>query len=78
MSEEVKYPECEKLAGLDKERSAIIQFIEWLNEQAAYIDCEDSPELMHKNPEQLAHKFLGIDDKKLEEERSAMLEALRS
>ena len=76
-----QYPECEKLAIYQIERMAIIHFLEWLAEEhgaeiAHYLDESDDLFPLGVSKDNLALTYLGIDPKKLEEERRAMLDAL--
>lgn len=64
-----KYPECEKLTSLSDSIEDFINIAEWLA-------GEDLLSVGH-DPEDLAHKFFGIDSKKLESERRQMLDAAR-
>ena len=61
---------------------AIIHFLEWLGEThdawiAHYIEGSRIPFPLQKSADDLALAYLGIDSKKLEEERCAMLDTLR-
>lgn len=67
-----QYPECEKLAADRPKKIAIMEFLEWLEEQGLTICDLDGFRLRESN-EQLVHRHLGLDDKKLEQERREML-----
>lgn len=79
------YPECEKLKDLAPKRDTILEFLEWLGENdmeirstLSFPDDEWEKQPCRLTPEQLSHLFLGIDDKKLEQERQAMLDSMRA
>lgn len=60
-----EYPECEMLKAQGKEYQAIMEFIEWLSYRRIHV------------PEDLVYDFLGINRKRLEQERRQILEAQR-
>jgi len=77
------YPECEKLSDLSEKRGIILEFLEWLGENSMEIrstEFTDSDDWMCPlaclSNEQLSHKFLDIDDAKLNAERLDMLASL--
>lgn len=78
-----KYPECEKLNRLGDERRHLAQFLEWCEERRTELgvwtsgEYRDSFDPLNKRHEQLIFEYLGIDPKKLERERRAMLGAQR-
>lgn len=84
MSSDVKYPECEKLSGSRNELLKLREFTEWLGENGITL-CSHEPThyaskggeyyQITENIESVIFRFLGIDAKKLEEERRALLEA---
>lgn len=68
----MEYPECEKWADLldNKGGKHIINFLQWLQEQDI--------DIMGHNSEQLLMKYGDIDPAKLEKERRAMIESIRT
>lgn len=83
MSSEAKYPECEKLRVARPEMLKMLQFLEWLQEQGLSL-CTHDPkkfaqwgglfEVTREPQEAMLLRYLGIDAKKLEDERRAILE----
>lgn len=80
------YPQSEKLSNNVDARDAIIEFVEWLNgtkrmsigEFAKFDGFRDemfTP--VSVTTDSLVMEFLGVDPVALEQERRAMLEALR-
>ena len=76
-------PMCEKLAARDREVGAVMEFLNFLEVCELHICNRLSPDLpgfdetfvpMTKKHIDLAYAFFGIDAKKLEEERRALLE----
>lgn len=66
----LKYPECEKWGKVYLDAGAILNFLDWKDARVAkeiFISYED-----------LVYEYFDIDPKKLEAERSAMLEAMRN
>lgn len=87
------FPECNKFASVREQANQIGNFIDFLRDQKKYTfakwysmqEEEDDDEkvddrLMPEFPdmERLLMEFFGIDEKKLEAERRAMLEAMRT
>lgn len=80
---ETQYPECEKLDKHSDYINGVLEFMEFVGEKgiclvskhtqdrAIYHDCDLD---VHK-AEDLLYEMLGIDRKKLEEERDDMLKA---
>lgn len=78
MSARAKYPECEKLNRLGDERGHIARFLEWCEEQRielARMDKRGHLDPINEPGDRIIFKYLGIDPKKLEAERCAILEA---
>lgn len=88
-----EYPEHEKLQKVKDKSQTCGEFLEWLTGEknfvlAKYHDHDDScPEgcsrddylyPMHPGIPNLLHEFFEIDARKLEEEKRAMLEAIRT
>lgn len=76
------YPECEKLRALHPERMALLAFIEWLHQDKKWTIAQPLPSGERYMPvlqqaEAIVFEYLGVDTKKLEEERRAMLSALQ-
>ena len=75
-------PECEKMAAVQKESRELSNFVDWLREQG-YEICEENEsenrpyDRLRKSNEQLFADYFGIDLKKVEEERRALLEEIR-
>lgn len=64
-----EYPECTKLGAMSDSIEDFVEIAEWLAGEGLLSVGLD--------PEDLAHKFFGIDDKKVESERRQMLKAAR-
>lgn len=82
----MSYPECEKLAAEHGRLVVVQEFLDWLDEHDLVL-CERAGangryETLYvpqaRRPEVLIHEFLGIDARRLESERRAMLDALRA
>ena len=79
-------PECEKMVAVQEKSKELTKFVDWLREQG-YAICEERiykgsyPEEqwvpLKKSFEQLFADYFGIDLKKVEEERRALLEEIR-
>lgn len=82
MSDKDQYPECEKLANMETERRAMIDLLEFMEEDGIglvkgyYDDAPRIPAVLHESKESIVFRALGIDGKKIEKERQAMLAAL--
>jgi len=82
MSDKDQYPECEKLAAREAERRAMIDLLEFMEEDGIvltkgyYDDAPSVPATLHETKESIVFRALGIDGKKIEKERQAMLAAL--
>ena len=79
----MNYPECEKIAAVQEKSRELTNFVDWLREHG-YSICEevtygDQEEwVTTRRPfEQLFADYFGIDLKKVEEERRALLEEIR-
>lgn len=79
-TEKVDTSELEKLSAVVDKSHQIGEFLEWCGEQG-YSLCtwSEDDELIptHKTIEQLLADFFEIDLKKVEEQRSALLDSLR-
>jgi hypothetical protein len=83
VSSNTKYPECEKLRTSRDDLLKLRQFTEWLGENGITL-CSHGPThyaskggeyyQITENIETVIFRFLGVDAKKLEDERRAMLE----
>jgi hypothetical protein len=75
------YPQSEKLAAARDARLAIAEFIEWLEHDQGIV-LATTPEhgnyyvAVFEPADTIIMRFLDIDEKALEQERRAMLEAL--
>jgi len=79
-------PECEKMAAVQEKSRELTNFVDWLREQG-YAICEERiyedsyPKerwvAIKKSFEQLFADYFGIDLKKVEEERRALLAEIR-
>lgn len=81
MSEE-KYPEHDKLRPIQEQSQAICDFLEWLSYEKDMTVCKPHDETNEYFPvfvrkEELTAEFFGIDLKKLDAEKRAMLEEMR-
>ena len=74
MSDAPKYPECEKLAIVSDESQTIGVFLDWLCEEMD-VNVEYDTGLTIN---ELLAKFYDIDLNKVEEERRAILEYIRT
>lgn len=76
-----KYPEHEKLKKREKDALLIGSFYDFLQEQeweiAEYDDESERLFTVRQRPEEIIGLFLGVDPKKLEAEKRAMLEEIR-
>jgi hypothetical protein len=81
-------PECEKLRAIAPVSQKVGEFIEWLQTDKSIVFCKavddsdyDSDETyvpFSINIQSVLAEFFGIDMDKVERERSALLESLRS
>lgn len=74
------YPEHEKLKEVQIESNACGNFLEWLVEQEIYLAKYNEQGVLRplrKSINELLEEHFGIDQKKLEEEKQAILKALR-
>ena len=82
----VKYPECEKLNRLSGPLQTLEDFMEWLQQEKGITLVTEHPELtgdfeylpINVSQADIAQEYHGIDKKKLEKERQAMLTSLAS
>ena len=80
-------PECEKMAAVQEKSRELTNFVDWLRDDQGYAICEEKtyddtyPKEqwypLRKSFEQLFADYFGIDLKKVEEERRALLEEIR-
>lgn len=79
--EQVKTPELKKIQAVQDESQKIGGFLAWLTEQGIVLaewDDEDKELFqIHHNREQLLAKYFEIDLAKCEQERRALLDAVR-
>ena len=77
-----KYPEHGKLKACQAEASTLSGFIDFLSEQgweiAEWSDDIERLCALRKRPDEIIGMFLGIDPKKLEQEKRAMLAEIRA
>lgn len=77
---DTKYPECEKLAAVHDKRMAIIDFLEWAETEgmmlAEYYN-DTQLFLARGQHDDFAMRYFGIDMKKLDKERRAIIGAHR-
>lgn len=75
-----RYPECRKWASIVGEKRSIENFLEWCREEhnATLIAEQLEGRFTVSSLETLLREYFEIDSKKLEEERQAMIEELRS
>ena len=68
-------------------KAGVVQdFLDWLSSERHYMLCEPKPDSLHGyylpamygGPEQLMADFFGIDQDRVEEERRALLDAIRA
>ena len=84
MSDETitEYPESEKLAAYIDERNTVMEFLDFLHAKNMWI-CDAPGENSSRHypilasDDRLIMQFLGVDEDKLEQERRAMLSAIR-
>jgi hypothetical protein len=74
---EPQYPQSEKLRATADERHAVGDFLEFLRQQGIELAPTDERNYPLPTEDSLVMKWLGVDEKALERERRAMLEALR-
>jgi len=81
---EPKYPECEKVSAVSDASNQIGTFLDWLPSQGIHLarwqkdDWGEEGMVPNRTPiQELLAKFFEIDQDKLEEEKRAMLGALR-
>jgi len=86
MSDIPACPECNKMAAVQKQSMIIGEFLEWLQGERGLAICEmvEGPnewgtyELIFENTETLLAEFFGIDLRKVEQEKQATLEWMRT
>lgn len=72
-----EYPESEKLAKASNEMRAIRAFLDWAEEEKGYhLEAVRGEPMRTESTGALLYEHFGIDEKKLEAERRAMLEKL--
>lgn len=75
------YPEHEKLKARQRDVGLLSSFIDFLAEQqweiAEYDDVSERLFTIRLRPEEIIGMFLGVDPKKLEQEKQAMLKEIR-
>jgi len=82
MSKAPACPECDKMKAVQKQSQAIGEFLEWLLCEKNLQLCEwDGLYKMipdHTPTEELLAEFFGIDLKKVEQEKRAILDFMRT
>ncbi len=78
-----EYPECAKLKSVSETSQVIGEFLDWLEHEEEIVFClrGERTEMLyekHLPREKTLAKFFGIDLRKVETERRAMLEDIRS
>ena len=81
-----KHPECDKMCGVKDQSQVVGEFIDWLAEKKGIILAEwgdgelsrDELYRTHSSTERLLAEFFDIDLAKIETEKRAMLDAIRS
>lgn len=82
-----EYPEHEKLRAIQEQSQTIGHFLEWLAVEKDVMLCKADPEYtgdrspfwpIRKSREKLLADYFGIDLKKIEQEKQAMLDKLRA
>ncbi len=73
-------PECDKLAKVSEDSQKIGEFIDWLHSQEIELAKWEDDELftIHESIEKLLAKYFEIDLVKVENERQALLKAMRN
>lgn len=77
---DVQYPEHAKLDKVKDRTQACGEFLEWLDDNGyvlARYDDEDQLYPVFENTQDLLGRAFGVDPKKLEQEKRAMLESIR-
>lgn len=81
---DAKYPEHEKATKVTDDSQKLGEFIEWLGSQGIFLATPDPRAnrfgghvLITESEEQILARYFKIDLKKLEQEKRAMLVALR-
>lgn len=70
--------ELEKVRAFNSEISKLEEFLGWLDDQGIkLVVVETDLDVLERN-EQIVRRYLGIDGKKLEAERRALLEQVQS
>jgi len=79
MTEEEKYPNCEKLAAASDQHRIIMEFLDNIEpELAVWGNVDDLSSLYPiDNKEKTVLKYLGVDPVELENERRAILKSIR-
>lgn len=75
MSENGKYPECEKLASVSDQSQTIGEFLDWLGTMGYHI-ADDMPYMLNRTIEEWLALYFDIDMDKVEDERRQILEEL--
>lgn len=80
-----EYPEHEKLRAISDQSQTVGEFVEWMGQQGIhlgeYLHGEWSQARLvptHRNTVDLLAEFFGIDQKRLEGEKRAMLASLQA
>lgn len=85
MTDDSKYPELEKMRSVRGESRLLTEFVDWLEDHNMRICVRTASQSVYSSPyepipenyEKLFARFFAIDLEKVEDERRAMLEALR-
>ena len=67
------YPESEKLRARHYHRTVIVAFLEWLETQGYWPHSYKASDAMRGSADQIALRYLEIDEAALEDERQRML-----
>jgi hypothetical protein len=69
-----KYPEHEKLKVVSEKTQFVHDFLQWCEVQGIFLEKDG----MYKRHDELLYKFTGINRWKLEDEKRAMLDGIRT
>ena len=77
MGSEIKRgPQMRKWSECHEKAASILEFLEWMEGQG-YELCDSSADWTGRRAQDLVYDFFEVDPKKLDDERRAMLDAIR-